>query len=196
MPEAADSHDSHSLARSGLPVAQRRPGSYSCARKRCDGGELCRVVSHSEHEVLIYDDRTRIAAVGFSAPTLPPAVVGLGEAVRAVAVLLQPKPAGFTAAAAVDHASHRHDVAARQSRDVLAQLAHAPDDLVAGHTGVADAGPFAARGVQVRGADPAVEKLDDHIPYAWLATLNRVGHEWRLGILRRVGSSLHGVLRC
>ena len=85
--------------------------------------------------------------------------------------------------------------AARQARDCLAQGAHAPDDLVPGDAGIADATPFAACGVQVRVAHAAMEDLDRDIPFAWLATLDRVGCERRPGALRRVGPSLHEVLR-
>ncbi len=38
--EAADAHDTDLLARSDLPVLQRRPGSDACTQQRCRGSEL------------------------------------------------------------------------------------------------------------------------------------------------------------
>src|ERR1700712_4050603 len=118
-------------------------------------------MSDSKHEILANDDRVRIAAIGVSAGLLGGPVIGAGEAV--LAILLEPLVAGVAMLTAVDHAADPDRVARFEAGHFGADLGDMADNFVTRHAGVDGAAPFAARGVQVGMADPAMADRDDHV---------------------------------
>ena len=89
MAEPADAHNADLLAGARAPVAQRRPGGDAGAEQRRGRGQVFFGVADVEHEMLVHRDGGAIAAIGVGAAA-DRAVIGAGEADRAVAILLQP----------------------------------------------------------------------------------------------------------
>src|SRR3546814_3591032 len=58
MAQAADPHDPHFLAGSGVPVTERRPHGDARAQKRRNGRQVFRLVIDAKDEVLADNDRS------------------------------------------------------------------------------------------------------------------------------------------
>src|ERR1700710_1878627 len=97
------------------------------------------------------------------------AVIGAGEA--DLAILLQAVTAVRAAAARIDHATHAGEVADLEAAYFSAHGRHAADDLVPGNHGVFRRAPLAARGVDVRMADTAIQDVDLDVVWARVAAL-------------------------
>src|SRR3546814_4157443 len=76
MAQAADPHDPHFLAGSGVPVTERRPHGDARAQKRRNGRQVFRLVIDAKDEVLADNDMVRIAAVGWKARLGRHALIG------------------------------------------------------------------------------------------------------------------------
>src|SRR3546814_9925166 len=84
MAQAADPHDPHFLAGSGVPVTERRPHGDARAQKRRNGRQVFRLVIDAKDEVLADNDMVRIAAVGWKARLGLHAHIGARQPVLAV----------------------------------------------------------------------------------------------------------------
>src|SRR3546814_6024180 len=105
MAQAADPHDPHFLAGSGVPVTERRPHGDARAQKRRNGRQVFRLVIDAKDEVLADNDMVRIAAVGWKARLGLHAHIGARQPV--LAVLLKPFAArrAMPAARSEEHTS-------------------------------------------------------------------------------------------
>ena len=100
--------------------------------------------------------------------------------------------AGFALAARIHHAAHTDQIARLEAGDILADAAHAADDLVARHDGVGGAAPVVAGGVQVTVADAGVEDVDDDIVRPGIASLEAEGDQGLVGCVGGIAVDVLG----
>ena len=100
--------------------------------------------------------------------------------------------AGFALAARIHHAAHTDQIARLEAGDILADAAHAADDLVARHDGVGGAAPVVAGGVQVAVADAGVEDVDDDIVRPGIASLEAEGDQGLVGCVGGIAVDVLG----
>ena len=188
--EPAEADDADLLARSRLPVAQRRIGGDAGAQeRRCRGG--VEIARHLEREALRHHDVAGIAAEGVAAEHGVRAVIGGDGAARAI--LLQSLFAARAGAAGIDQAADRGEVADLEAGHRIADGEDAPDDLVTGDARILRAWPLAADGVQVGMADAAIEDLDGDVLRTGVAAVEGVGQKRLGGIVGGVaGAGEHG----
>src|ERR1700722_10347791 len=124
-----------------------------------------------EDKMFVHGDDGAIAAISVGTAADRP-IIGAREPHRPIAVLLQTFAALGTGTTAVDHATHTYDLASFKARDVPADLNHFAHDLMARDARILGSRPFAARGMQVTVTDPAVQYVDGHILWTWLAALD------------------------
>src|SRR5581483_8901508 len=191
VPEPAEPDDADFLPGPNLPVAQRRIGRDAGAQQRRRAVER-HTVGNLDDEVFVHDDARRIAAVSRRLFVLLVAVVS--EAPAALAVLLVAGPARLAFAARIDETADAYGVAGAIFFHLPADGGDAAHDLVAGDHWKYRVGPFAARLVNVRVADAAINDIDQHIAPAGLAPLDRIGRQRARRSQRRVSFSLHAVL--
>ncbi|GAB7555669.1 hypothetical protein NRB_51900 [Novosphingobium sp. 11B] len=191
MAETADADDADLLARTGVPVTQRRVRGDARAEQRRDGGKLLRRVADRKDEAFIDDDPARIAAHGVAGRIRRLAVVGADEAV--LAILFEIVMARTAVAAAVDHAADADGVADLEAADFAAHRADGADDLVTGNAGEKGAAPLAAHGVQVRVAHAAIADVDRDVARARLAPFDGHGFEGLVAGMCAIGVDLHGM---
>ena len=136
---------------------------------------------HRQHEVLIHRDGCRITAIGIRGVATHRTVVSAFETMRPLAILLQAFLAGRAGPAAVDHAADTDEFTHFHPRDLRTHRAHAADNFMARYAREFDAAPLAARRVQVRMTDAAIENVYFDVPRAGLAPLDAEGLQWGLG---------------
>ena len=157
VPQPADADHAHLLARTGLPVPQRRIGGDARAQQRRHRGELVFRMRDPQHIALVHHDPLRIAAERVAGRVGRRGIVG---ADHAVAIVLQPVRAVVAPLATVDDAADADEIALAESRHLRADRRDAAHDLVAGNARPARARPFRARLMQIRMADAAIDDLD------------------------------------
>jgi hypothetical protein len=91
--------------------------------------------------------------------------------------LLEVGPAGFAAAARIDHATDTDQIADFMLGDVRTYRCHFAYDLVAWHQRLNGNAPLVAGLMDVGMADAAVENIDCHIVGPWAAAFEFHGGE-------------------
>ena len=187
--QTTQAHHGDLAALAHVPVTQWRPRGDAGAQ---DGRHALRVevFGYAQHEGIAHGDAVGVAAVGGHAVVAVLAVVGEGGAV--LAVLLQVMVAGFALSARIHHAAHTDQIARLEAGDILADAAHAADDLVARHDGVGGAAPVVAGGVQVAVADTGVEDVDDDIVRPGIASLEAEGDQGLVGCVGGIAVDVLG----
>ena len=147
--ETAEPDHRDALARSGVPVPQRRVQRDAGAQQGRRGFQR-NAVGDAQHVVLVDDDRAAVAALGRLA-------VASHRVVRAdhaaLAVLLYSGATAAALPAGVDETAHADAVAHLVLGHVGADRGDDAGDFVAGHDGICGCAPLAAHGVDVGVAD-------------------------------------------
>src|SRR6266851_2887142 len=180
VPQPAKAHNADLLASAHVPVAQRRIGGDPGAEQR-RGASRVQFIGHAQHIRFVDHDAVGIAAVGDAAENLVLTVIGESEEI--LAILFFPGATTDADAARIHHTTHRGDVAFLEFLDRAADLDHAADDFVAGHTGIHRRHylfPLVADLVQIRMADATVENFNLHV--LWTG-----GTAWKGKRRQRVG---------
>ncbi len=145
-----------------------------------------------QHVILVDGDAGGIAAIGRRLAVALIAVIG--ERHARLAILLLAGTAGLAAPAGIDEAADADDMTGLPFLDMVADLDHPADDLVARHHGKDRAAPFVAGLVDVGMADAAIENVDQDIVRAGLTALDRPWRQGRFGRLGGIGWGLERVL--
>jgi hypothetical protein len=150
------------------------------------------VMVHGQNEILVHRNGGGITAIGVGTAA-DRAVIGAGEADRAIAILLQPVLAGGAGAAAIHHAADADDLAGLEFLHIAADGGDLADYFVAGHGGKLHTMPFAARGMQVGMADAAIQNFQRHVLGARRTAVNGIGRQRRGGRLGGISFGLHEI---
>ena len=190
MAQATDADDAHLLARTGIPVAQRRIGGDAGTEQRRDRSKLIDRVTDLQHEMVIDDDLLRIAAQRMARRVVGLAIIGAGPPL--FAIIFQILFAAGACAAAIDQTAHAHDIAHLEAGDLCPDGADVTDDFMARNAGVKRAAPFGADLMQVGMADAAIGDVDLHIARTYRAPFDRHGFKGFVASRGAIGKESHG----
>lgn len=152
--ESAQANHADSLSFADVPMAQWRVGRDAGAEQGCDRRQV-EVLRNPQDESLVYDDRSRVTAIGHAAQVFVFAVIS--ENRRPFAVVLQARPAAFTFAAGVNQAADPGQVARLKFVHFGADFCDPADNFVSGHDGVDGVSPFVACRMKIGMADAAIQ---------------------------------------
>ena len=117
-------------------------------------------IRYCDHKFFAHDDAVAVAAVAVGAVGQLWTVVREGGALWPGTILLFARHAGSADLAAIDHATDTDRIANRELRDVIADLADGPDDLVTRYAWPDRVLPVTGALVDIGMADPAERNLD------------------------------------
>src|SRR6476469_3073987 len=185
VPKSAEPNDTDLVTRANLCQTKRRVCCDAGAQKRSSGCEI-QFVRNSKDEILVHHYAFRITAIGVTASVRIRAVVSQSHSV--FAKLLQILFATQTAAAGIDHAADRGELAFPEFLNLLSHLNDATDNLMPGHARIfGSATPLVARDMQVGMANATKQYFNLDVAGQRLTSFERKRSKGRVLRLRGVG---------
>src|SRR5947209_4022308 len=161
-------------------MPQRRIRRDACAQQRRHTRQF-EILRDAQYESFIHDDLLGISALRDLSRLAIRRVVGSGESLLALAIVLEPSLAAIAHSARIHHAAHAGDVSDLVVLYLRTDARHASHDFVPDHQRINRVLPLISHRVQVRMAHAAKQDLDLDIFRTGFTAVQFKRADWFIG---------------